>query len=275
MLVNEWLNENKLGMDIWKNKYQCENETFDEWLDRVTNKNESMKKLILDKKFLFGGRILSNRGLDKKGKKITLSNCFKEGCKIITKRGLINIEDVIVGDYVITEDGSWQKVNNVMCRDYIGDLYKISGSSLYDDIYCTPNHKFLTQEGWVRADRLLWKKPHKLKTPDLIYEKKYEKIDLLNILDSTDNFKIELLENGKLKVFKKCSKNRHNDNISWTSFGHEVNRYIELTSDFRYFIGRWLGDGSITRRKGNKNHSILQIVFNKEKEKEDALYCKK
>lgn len=77
MFIQEWLGEdNKLGIDIWKNKYQFEGESFDEWLDRVSNNNEDVKKLILDKKFLFGGRILSNRGLDKKGVKTTLSNCY-------------------------------------------------------------------------------------------------------------------------------------------------------------------------------------------------------
>lgn len=77
MNVNEWLgSDNQLGIDIWTKKYQFENETFDEWLDRVSNGNDEVKKLILEKKFLFGGRILSNRGLDKKGIKTTLSNCY-------------------------------------------------------------------------------------------------------------------------------------------------------------------------------------------------------
>lgn len=77
MTVQEWLGEdNKLGIDIWNKKYRYDNETFDEWLDRVSNNNDEVKKLILEKKFLFGGRILSNRGLDKKGLKMTLSNCY-------------------------------------------------------------------------------------------------------------------------------------------------------------------------------------------------------
>lgn len=77
MTVQKWLgSDNKLGIDIWTKKYQFENETFDEWLDRVSNCNEDVKKLILEKKFLFGGRILSNRGLNKKGIKTTLSNCY-------------------------------------------------------------------------------------------------------------------------------------------------------------------------------------------------------
>ena len=64
MNVKEWLGEdNQIGIDIWEQKYRYDNETFDEWLDRVSGQDENLKKLIIEKKFLFGGRILSNRGL--------------------------------------------------------------------------------------------------------------------------------------------------------------------------------------------------------------------
>lgn len=77
MWVEDWLGrDNKLGCDIWRKKYQHDGETFLQWLDRVSNGNEELKKDILDKKFLFGGRILSNRGLQKQGRKVTYSNCY-------------------------------------------------------------------------------------------------------------------------------------------------------------------------------------------------------
>ena len=65
MTVQEWLGDNQLGIDIWTKKYRYNNESFDEWLDRVSGGDEDVKRLIKEKKFLFGGRILSNRGLDK------------------------------------------------------------------------------------------------------------------------------------------------------------------------------------------------------------------
>lgn len=77
MEIKKWLGEkNKIGIDIWEKKYRYDNETFDEWLNRISNNNEDLKQLIIEKKFLFGGRILSNRGLKKYGKKISYSNCF-------------------------------------------------------------------------------------------------------------------------------------------------------------------------------------------------------
>lgn len=72
MTVEQWLgSENKLGQDIWNLKYKRNNETFDEWLNRVSGNDDEVKQLIIDKKFLFGGRILANRGTNQ-----TTSNCF-------------------------------------------------------------------------------------------------------------------------------------------------------------------------------------------------------
>ena len=75
--VEDWLGEgNQLGIDIWRKKYANGDESFPEWLDRVSGGNEEIRKLIQEKKFLFGGRILANRGLQNENVKITLSNCY-------------------------------------------------------------------------------------------------------------------------------------------------------------------------------------------------------
>ena len=77
MVIQDWLGENnEVGIDIWEKKYRQNNESFDDWIDRVSDGDEQVKSLLLQKKFLFGGRILSNRGLHKKGLKSTYSNCY-------------------------------------------------------------------------------------------------------------------------------------------------------------------------------------------------------
>lgn len=77
MTIEEWLGEdNILGIDIWRNKYRENDESFDEWLDRVSGGDYELKMLILEQKFLFGGRTLSNRGTNKKG---SFSNCYSRG----------------------------------------------------------------------------------------------------------------------------------------------------------------------------------------------------
>lgn len=65
-----------LQRDIYEKKYRYDGESFDEFLDRVSGGNNPVKKAIKDKKFMPAGRILAGRGLDKLGRKITLSNCY-------------------------------------------------------------------------------------------------------------------------------------------------------------------------------------------------------
>lgn len=77
MTVEDWLGaDNQLGIDIWERKYRHDGESFPEWLHRVSGGSDTVKHLILQKRFLFGGRILANRGIVDPDKKITLSNCY-------------------------------------------------------------------------------------------------------------------------------------------------------------------------------------------------------
>ena len=86
MELKDW-GLSQLGMDIWAKKYQNNGESFEKWLDRVSNGDEDVKQLIVDKKFLFGGRILASRGVTYR--KVTYSNCYV----------LPQVEDSIEGIY--------------------------------------------------------------------------------------------------------------------------------------------------------------------------------
>lgn len=64
-----------LQQSTLSNKYLLDGENFNDWIKRVSQGNTKIEKLIRDKKFLFAGRILANRGLIKE-KKLTYSNCY-------------------------------------------------------------------------------------------------------------------------------------------------------------------------------------------------------
>lgn len=72
MTEQEWLGNNQLSLDIFNKKYRINNESFEEWLNRVSGGDSYIEHLILEHKFLFGGRILAGRGVNG----VTLSNCF-------------------------------------------------------------------------------------------------------------------------------------------------------------------------------------------------------
>lgn len=89
MEISEWL-DSQLSIDIWNKKYRFQNESLDEWFERVSGGNSDIKRLIKEKKFLFGGRILSNRNIPTKA---SLSNCY-----------VLSVEDSIEDIYQCCSD---------------------------------------------------------------------------------------------------------------------------------------------------------------------------
>lgn len=67
---------NDLQSSIYNSKYRYDNESFDEFLSRVSGGDSKIYKLIQSKKFIPAGRILAGRGLNERGQKVCYSNCF-------------------------------------------------------------------------------------------------------------------------------------------------------------------------------------------------------
>ena len=65
------------------------------------------------------------------------SACILSGTKVHTKNGLIDIDDIQEGDYVLTHTGDYHKVLTKLCYSYNKEKINING------IECTPEHKFL------------------------------------------------------------------------------------------------------------------------------------
>ena len=273
--------DNEVTQGILKKKYLHEGEeTFEDLVNRVSSIysediKEDVKTAMMNADLSPAGRTLYAAGMKGKGKKLSLSNCFIAGTKVNTLGGLKNIEDISVGDVVVTETGEFP-VEYVFEREYEGDLYKIYGKGLYAPIVCTPNHKFLTLDGWKRADRLFSSKDIKGSHADgccsrlkisnsSTYEPHYEKIDLSKISLADENKHIVEVE-GKLQTLLDINDSSYYKDHTRIS-GNPVNRYITIDDDFGYFIGRWLGDGSVTARRDKETPSILQIVFNAKTER--------
>jgi ribonucleoside-diphosphate reductase alpha chain len=93
MTVEQWLgSDNLIGISIWGKKYKQEGETFDQWLDRVSSKDDKVKQLILRKKFLLGGRALANRAVEGGG---SLFNCYSVGYCPDDLEGIFEINTIL------------------------------------------------------------------------------------------------------------------------------------------------------------------------------------
>jgi len=62
--------------------------------------------------------------------------CFVKGTKITCKDGIRDIEDVVVGDLVLTHRGRYKKVANIITKLESSSLTKVN------DTLCTDNHEF-------------------------------------------------------------------------------------------------------------------------------------
>lgn len=76
--------------------------------------------------------------------------CFVAGTMVLTETGYRPIEDIRVGDYVVTHKGRLRRVSRIGSKDAV--VGKLS-LSYRDDIICTPNHPFLAVNHSVRYKR--------------------------------------------------------------------------------------------------------------------------
>lgn len=65
-----------LQYKIWDGKYRFDNEDLSQWFLRVSGGNMKIADLIQQRKFIFGGRTLANRGIPSSG---SFSNCYSIG----------------------------------------------------------------------------------------------------------------------------------------------------------------------------------------------------
>jgi len=92
-----------------------------------------------------------------------IEGCFTKGTEISTKQGIKLIEDVRVGEMVLTHNLRYKKVYHTQVRPYTGDLYHIS----YGDtkiINATDEHPFLVLIG----DRKVWVPAKELRIGDIL-----------------------------------------------------------------------------------------------------------
>ena len=73
--------------------------------------------------------------------------CFVAGTQVLTPSGYRSIEDLAIGDEVISAAGVDEVVSTTRRMAY--ETMQVNG------IRCTPNHKFLTESGWINAKNLL------------------------------------------------------------------------------------------------------------------------
>jgi len=79
--------------------------------------------------------------------------CLGKGTKIQLDEGMKNIEDVELGDKVLTHEGNFKEVTETMERK-AKEKVKVKTKGWSEKIEMTPEHPVLTEEGWKDASEL-------------------------------------------------------------------------------------------------------------------------
>lgn len=143
-------------------------------------------------------------------------DCFVAGTKIETIDGVKNVEEIRVGDYVITHSGKPQMVYKLTGKTD-ATLVAVKPRNM-KEIVCTDNHPFLNRSmGWTRA--------RDLKLGDYVLEALPKEVEV------------------SPEYFDYSYKTKHK----------QENKAIKIEPDLMRLIGYWLAEGSLScGKKGGK-----------------------
>lgn len=149
--------------------------------------------------------------------------CFVAGTPVLTKRGFIPIDEVKVGDEVLTTDKTYHPVEMTM-RHHADRIVYMRAQGMYKDLKCTPNHPFF------------------IRRKESYYEKGISKIRYL------------------AAEYVKASEIRKGDKVGYPVFESDDTSY---TKAFWKLVGTWLADVWIqdSLRSGKVNCRNNKVVI--------------
>ena len=194
-----------------------------------------------------------------------LSSCFVAGTSVFTTSGPKNIEDICIGDKVVTHLGNVKPVvqlhKNELSNRKVFNV-KILGTP---EFKVTDNHRFWS----ISKEQLKWGMKPTFNSIEYLRQGDYIsipnkkevytpiKLDIVDYLtknygdinlsyEDDDDFIIPV---SSWKRKHKLNKNDDDDTITITRKHTPIKREILIDEDFSFIVGIWLGDGHIISGK--------------------------
>lgn len=157
----------------------------------------------------------------------SIAQCIPPGNKVITQKGLLNIEDIAVDDLVLNKIGLWAPVSNTQSKEFRGNIYKFQA---------------IGQGQWsTTGDHRLWIKP--------VDEQEWSWADADEVC----------VGDKVMQPWMDTYETKHT--IGWTRENTKEYMNINMFSDQYYLMGRFLGDGSVF--KDRKCDRGIKIALNR------------
>lgn len=170
--------------------------------------------------------------------------CFVAGTLVLMDKGYKSIEDVKIGDMVMTHNNRFRKVIDAGKKP-AKEIVKIR-SMMFDEIFCTPNHPFYTRKRYRKGHKSIrgfaepvWKAAQEL--------------------TSDDYLGLAINTNEQIPEWNGVALHRgtHWDVVN------ELQKHLS-SSCFWYLMGRYIGDG--WQRNDETHKSILVACSDRNKD---------
>lgn len=159
-----------------------------------------------------------------------VGSCFPAGQQVLLSDGTEkNIEDIVVGDEVVTHLNNHKKVTNTFSRLYSGKIYSTKANKTRREILSTACHKFFTSNGLQRIDSV----DNNLQ----IQKTNTANLDLKTIDLMCLDENLILVTDTKVRV-------GNSDKI--------INRYIEYDDDICWLLGLYAAEGGCEKSRHDK-----------------------
>ena len=152
--------------------------------------------------------------------------CFPKGTKVITNPSSESIEDIKIGQKVLTDNGSFQVVKAITSRPYAGQIINIEASGT-PFISVTPEHPFLIKKR--DSNDISWENASEIEVGDFLITPKLAQKEKKDNKDYSEDL-CELVGTfvAEGSVYIKDTGRRGSRGCVYFSFGDEL-EYIERT----------------------------------------------
>lgn len=173
-------------------------------------------------------------------------HCFLPSTLTVTRRGLIPIESIVVGDYVLGSNG-WTEVLQTHQRSYSGTIVGVTPKERLQTVWATEDHRFFLDGRFGKSTYDCKCKTCLTKGRNTIFIEDFRKIPALEI-SQFDSLQLtplpfELFQAGTIKYPHK-------------KFGVGKVFKPEFTPDFLRICGLYIAEGSV-RPKSNPRETTF------------------
>lgn len=179
-------------------------------------------------------------------------DCFVKGTLVNTSDGYKNIENVQIGDEVLTHKGEYKKVYNTIAkRTNEVQRLKIAGC---EEFFVTGNHPFLARKKVTVSTRKNGRSLHYVEMSEPCFVEAKD-------LDNSYRVGIVINQNNTLPQWNGVKKIHKNQNGYYKEYYENRLSNLFNNNDFWWMIGRYLGDGTNTYIENRKYQ--FEICCNK------------